>query len=423
MGLQKKKMDLCSAVKMPSRLPSLDNLLESEVILGDDGDGSSCGGDNSEMHSAVEELSESTSANTCDFKLGDCSRVSSSAAATEADSAFEGESRYGADLNISLPSPLTQSCYQELSPTSDFSSLSLTKSYYREKESPSRGKLARSNSTMTSSFRSPSRLISPRQQPSYAENTTCSKNRFASASSRASLSPARRSVSSNSSQQAVNTPAAIRKQSIYSPGSPRPAVPPKPATLSRQSSNIKCLPSLDSPVSSRRSISASAPPASKQFIAAGRQPSVIRSSSSKPVTPTKPSTPSKTLTPPRRDERYATVGRRPNKTLSPGPAINSFGTTPVEAIFITRDTKTTTDKFATLPRRKIKDRPPIPKFTNRDSESVVPVKTDTGTLPRSKKIHSPTSSSIGLGKRFAIYFKTRFINSLHLLPSVILSTK
>jgi len=386
-------MDLCSTVKIHNRLPSLDNLLESEVILGDDDDGSSCSGDDSQMQSALEELSELANANTCDFKLGDSKRASPSAAAAETNFPLEEASRYGVDLNISLP--LTQSCYQEMSPTSDFSSLSLTKSYYKEKESPSRSKLARSNSTMTSSFRSPSRLVSPRQHPSYAENTTCSKNRFIATSSHSPLSPARRIVSS---QQALNIPVASRKQSIYSPGSPRPAVPPKPAALTRQNSNMKCLGSLDSPVSSRRSISASAPPASKQFIATGRQPSVIRSSSSKPVTPTKPATPSKTFTPPKRDERYATLGRRPNKTQSPSAGINSFGTTPMEASFITRDTKTAADKFATLPRRKIKDRPPIPKFGNRESEAIVPVKMETGTLPRSKKIHSPTSSSIGLGK-------------------------
>jgi len=396
--MQKKRMDLCTTMKMQSRLPSLDNLLESEVILGDDGDASSYGGDDSEMHSALEDLSESACTNACNFKLGDSSRVSSSAAAAETDFSLDRESRYGVDLNISLP--LTQSCYQELSSASDFSSLSLTKSYYKEKESPSRSKLSRSNSTMTSSFRSPSRLVSPRQQPSYTENTACSKNRFVAASSHSPLSPARRNVSG---QQPPNTPVAVRKQSIYSPGSPRPAVPPKPAILSRQSSNVKCLTSLDSPVSSRRSLSASAPPASKQFAATGRQPSVIRSSSSKPVTPTKPATPSKTLTPPKRDERYATVGRRPNKTQSPAAGINSFGTTPMEASFVARDTKTAADKFATLPRRKIKDRPPIPKFSNRESEAIVSVKTDSGTLPRSKKIHSPTSSSIGLGKRFILF--------------------
>ena len=57
------------------RLPSLNNLLESEVILGDDeGDASSCDGEESEMHSALEELSET---NTADLKFHDCSMTSS----------------------------------------------------------------------------------------------------------------------------------------------------------------------------------------------------------------------------------------------------------------------------------------------------------------------------------------------------------
>ena len=417
----------CSSVQMANRLPSLDNLLESEVILGDDGDDSSCGGDDSEMHSAREDLSESTSTNATDLKFADCSRVSSSAATEaevdadcEIDCVPDEEAHYSAaDLNLSLP--LTQSCYQE-SPA-DFASLnglSLTKSYYakNEKSSPSRSLLCRSNSTMTSqNLRSPSRLISPRQ-PSYADNTTSSKNRFVTASSSAyPFSPTKRYMSSSNSfqqqqqqqQQSPGTPATVRKQSVYSPGTPRPTVPPKPATLCRQTSNMKSLTTVESPVSSRRSISASAPPASKQFAANGRQPSVIRSSCSKPATPTKPSTPSKTLTPPRRDERYATMGRRPSRQHSASPGtiagigigigINSFATASMEANFIARDTKAAADKFATLPRRKVKDRPPIPKFGCREAEASIPAKAETSSMvPRIKKLASPTSSPVGLGK-------------------------
>lgn len=50
---------------------SLNNLLESEVILGDD-DVSSCGSESEAMHSALEELSEAS------VKFADCSTRSSS---------------------------------------------------------------------------------------------------------------------------------------------------------------------------------------------------------------------------------------------------------------------------------------------------------------------------------------------------------
>ena len=137
------------------RLPSLNNLLESEVILGDDeGDASSCDGEESEMHSALEELSET---NTADLKFHDCSMTSSIA-----DSAI-----------LSEPAQ----------PEPDMSRLSLSQSSYKPEETSSmtiRSMLPRSSSTLsnqtTSSSRSSrdqQRLIAPRSK--YTDNTNNNK--------------------------------------------------------------------------------------------------------------------------------------------------------------------------------------------------------------------------------------------------------
>lgn len=355
------------------RLPSLNNLLESEVILGDDDGSSSCDEEDSEMHSALEDLSEAT---TADTKFHDCSMTSSIA-----ESASLVES--------TLP---------------DFSKLSLTQSYYKptEESPPTKSMLPRSNSTLSSRTTSStrSRLIAPR--PSYAENTSSSssKGRYSTSSP---FAPRRsHSVSGPHSQPA--TPTTIRKPPAHSP-SPRPAVPPKPVGLTRQPSNLKAK-TPESPIGPRRSssiLSASSSPAAKSFLASGKQPSAVRIN--KPVTPVKPSTPPK-----RTDERFATLGRRPKPNSPPILTTSmSGGITSFDMAAAARETKATADKFGTLPRRKpVKERPCLPKPLTREPEPIPMIRSDGGaTLPRPmKKISSPILSSSSVMKpRTLIYME------------------
>lgn len=352
------------------RLPSLNNLLESEVILGDDDGSSSCDGEeDSEMHSALEDLSET---NTADTKFHDCSMTSSIADSTVL-------------TEPTLP---------------DISRLSLSQSYYKPEEpAVTRSMLPRSSSTLsnrtTSSTRS--RLMAPR--PSYAENTSSSssKGRFSSPSPYA----ARRSVSVSGPHSQPTTPTTLRKPPTHSP-SPRPIVPPKPVGLTRQPSSLKAK-TPESPVTPRRSssiLSTTTSPAAKSFLASGKQPSVIRTN--KPMTPSKPTTPPK-----RTDDRFATLGRRP-KLSSPVISMSmSGGVTSMEMVAAARETKATADKFATLPRRKpVKERPSLPKSI-REPDPTPLMRMDGGaTLPRPiKKLSSPTLPGPIMKPRTVIYME------------------
>ncbi|XP_046634879.1 FYVE and coiled-coil domain-containing protein 1-like isoform X2 [Daphnia pulicaria] len=370
------------------RLPSLNNLLESEVILGDD-EGSSCDGEDSEMHSALEDLSET---NTADLKFHDCSLTSSIA-----DSAVLIEPDVQPDMSrLSL----SQSYYK---PEEEMSRLSLSQSYYKPDEpSITRSMLPRSSSTLSSRTSSSSRsrdqqrLMAPRS--SYTDNTSSSKGRYSSPSPFAT----RRTVSVSGPHSQPTTPSTIRKPPSCSPSSSRPAVPPKPIGLTRQPSTLKAK-TPESPMTPRRSSSvistSTNSPAAKSFLASGKQPSVIRSN--KPVTPTKPSTPPK-----RPDERFATLGRRP-KLSSPVISMSMSGGTSMEITAAARETKATADKFATLPRRKpTKDRPCLPKPV-REPEPVSSIRMDGGaTLPRPmKKLSSPTLPGPIMKPRTVIYME------------------
>lgn len=355
------------------RLPSLNNLLESEVILGDDdGEASSCDGEESEMHSALEDLSET---NTADLKFHDCSMTSSIA-----------------DSTI-----LTEPAQP------DMSRLSLSQSYYKPEEpSMTRSMLPRSSSTLsnrtTSSSRSrdQQRLMAPR--PSYADNTSSSssKGRYSSPSPYAT----RRTLSVSGPHSQPTTPSTLRKPPTHSP-SPRPAVPPKPVGLTRQPSSLKAK-TPESPITPRRSssiLSSTTSPAAKSFLASGKQPSVIRNN--KPVTPTKPTTPPK-----RMDERFATLGRRPKHGSPVTSTSMSGGVTSMENAAAARETKATADKFATLPRRKpVKDRPCLPKAE--PTPSINNIRMDGGaTLPRPmKKVSSPTLPGPIMKPRTVIYME------------------
>lgn len=400
-----------SAAKVYSRLPSLDNLLESEVILGDDDSGSSLEGDDSEMHSALEELSESTSTTTNDCKFLDCSISSSTADAVEPTLVQCGETDEP-DLSLTF----SQSYYADSgTEESSHASLSLTQSYYKDKPSAIRQMIPRSSTTMSTQClngRCLSRGTSPR--PSYAENTASSKMR---------VSP--------SSHVQPPTPTGARKFSPYL-GSARPIVPPKPAALSRQTSNLRPYKTpADSPMTARRSVSVSAPPSAKLFVATGRQASVV--SRSKPVTPTKPPptppTPRSLTTTPRREDRFSSLGRRPTKLTSPStaePARLSL----METSLFARDTKSAADKFATLPRRKAKDRPPIPKFRDLDTCSspvaaAASCKIDGGaTLPRPKKLSSsPTGSQLAVSNKMSPPTKPKVLIYLEKSAQTELSTE
>lgn len=334
--------------RVHSRLPSLNNLLESEVILGDDDDGSSCTGEESEMHSALEDLSESVSAES---KFVDCSAASSIP-----------------DVSDSLPLEMGR--------------LSLSQSY--QHEPTARSSLPRSNSTLSSRTIQNTRarlLLSPRQ--TFADSTASSRSKLPAASpftQRRSVSAAPNPVSQ------PTTPTTVRKPSTSATPSPRPAVPPKPIGLSRQASSLKAK-TPESPAPMRRSPSSVAStgssPAAK-FLASGKQASVIRNG--KPATPTKAAA---TTTPPKRMDGYATLGRRP-KLSSP---VTPTGLSAMESSFMaSRETKNTADKFATLPRRKpAKDRPALPKPTREPEQPRIE---GGATLPRPKKLSSPTSSAM-----------------------------
>ena len=361
------------------RLPSLNNLLESEVILGDDeGDASSCDGEESEMHSALEELSET---NTADLKFHDCSMTSSIA-----DSAI-----------LSEPAQ----------PEPDMSRLSLSQSSYKPEETSSmtiRSMLPRSSSTLsnqtTSSSRSSrdqQRLIAPRSK--YTDNPNNNKGRYSSPSPYTT----RRTLSVSGPHSQPTTPSTLRKPPTHSP-SPRPAVPPKPVGLTRQPSSLKAK-TPESPITPRRSSSilstSITSPAARSFVASGKQPSVIRSNN-KPVTPTKPTTPPK-----RMDERFATLGRRPKHSSPVISTSMSGGVISMESAAAARETKATADKFATLPRRKpVKDRPFLPK-PEPASSITSNIRMDGGaTLPRPmKKLSSPTLPGPIMKPRTVIYME------------------
>ncbi|XP_032776362.2 uncharacterized protein LOC116915367 isoform X2 [Daphnia magna] len=369
------------------RLPSLNNLLESEVILGDDEGTSSCDEEDSEMHSALEDLSET---NTADLKFHDCSLSSSIA-----DSAVMTDQEIQQDMSrLSL----SQSYYK---PEEEMSRLPLSQSYYKPEEpSMTRSMLPRSNSTLSnrtsssSRSRDQQRLVAPR--PSYADNSSSgSKGRYSSPSPFAT----RRTISVSGPSSQPTTPSTLRKPPTCSPTSTRPAVPPKPIGLTRQPSTLKAK-TPESPMTPRRSssvVSTTTSPTAKSFLASGKQPSVIRAN--KPVTPTKP------LTPPKRtDERFATLGRRP-KLSSPVISTSMSGGTSMEITAAARETKAAADKFATLPRRKItKDRPCLPKpqrepepFSRMDGNA---------TLPRPmKKLSSPTLPGPIMKPRTVIYME------------------
>ena len=407
--------EAASTAKVYSRLPSLDNLLESEVILGDDGSSSSLEGDDSEMHSALEELSESTSTTTNDCKFLDCSISSSTADVVEPTLVQCQATDEPTDLSLTL----SQSYYPDSGAEESLhASLSLTQSYYRDRPAAVRQMIPRSSTTMSTqclSTRCVTRGTSPR--PSYAENTTSSKLR---------VSP--------TSHAHPSTPVVGRKLSPYL-SSGRPVVPPKPATLSRQTSNLRsCKTPAESPMTVRRTVSVSAPPSAKIFVATGRQASVI--SRSKPVTPTKPpptppAPPRSLSTTPRREDRLSSLGRRPSKLGSPSttapPPLSLM-----ETSLIGRDTKSAADKFATLPRRKAKDRPPIPKFRDIETHpaplgqvSVTPPRIDgCATLPRPRKLSSsPTGSSLAVSTKMAPPTKTKVLIYLEKSAQTELSTQ
>ena len=325
------------------RLPSLNNLLESEVILGDEDANSSVGEEDSEMHSALEDLSQQS-----DVKFVDC--VSTSNPSTPVKSQR---------LTMST------SCHYDSSP--------------QQQQQKPHG-LPRSTSNLTGSLRSRLQVPSPGR---YADGTASSKNRVSSTSPFAS----RRSL--------------VPTTTTTSPSTNRPAVPPKPVGLSRQSSSLTSkTSSTASPVASRRmttSFNGSSPtsPAAKSFLAIGKQRSNI-------VRSTPPKAPSAAAVPPQ-SPRYATLGRRP-KPSTPGG-----NSPPTETS--ARETKAAADKFATLPRPRKSVTTSSSSSSSQQSALNATVKESIpnyyGTLPRpaKKPLHSPTGGSAAFKPRTVIYLE------------------
>lgn len=340
------------------RLPSLNDLLESEVILGDE-DAASSSSSAGEMHSAMEDLSQQST----DVKFVDCASnvsVASSSCVTPVKTQR---------LTMST------SCHYEQSPSP---------SHQQKPNGLPRSTSNLSSRTVPSSLRSrlqvPAASANSSRHSTYADGTTSSKNRVSSTSpfaSRRSLVP-------------TTTPP--------SPASSRPAVPPKPAGLSRQPSSLtsRSTTCAASPVASRRmttSFSSASPTttslAAKSFLAAGKQRSnIVRSTPPKAPGSIPPQSP-----------RYATLGRRPKP--SPPGNNNSSSTsspgTPTSDISA-RETKAAADKFATLPRPRKPSANNLPTASPVKESRIFSSSSDHqyyGTLPRpaKKPINSPTSSS------------------------------
>ena len=340
------------------RLPSLNDLLESEVILGDEDAASSSSA--GEMHSALEDLSQQS-----DVKFQDCA------------------STVSASSNCVTPVKsqrltMSTSCHYEQSPSP---------SHQQKPNGLPRSTSNLSSRTVPSSLRSRLQVPAPsaNRHSTYADGTTSSKNRVSSTSpfaSRRSLVP---------TTNTATTPP--------SPASSRPAVPPKPVGLSRQPSSLtsRSTTCSASPVASRRmttSFSGASPttttsPAAKSFLAAGKQRSnIVRSTPPKAPGSIPPQSP-----------RYATLGRRPKPSPPGNSSSPSSPGTPTSDISA-RETKAAADKFATLPRPRKPSANNLPTTSPVKESRISSLSSSDhhqyyGTLPRpaKKPINSPTSSS------------------------------